>query len=258
MTVPEDREEQRTAKDGFVKATAWEFKYRFWIILAIYFVGFAAPWDFFWNVDGAGPNTHVWGRLAVAMSRGGAMSLGAAFNAVLVAAIVCAVAGAWLRTWGSAYLGVEVMRDSAMHGEAMVADGPYRWMRNPLYVGAWLNLLALTLLMTPSGAVFTVVVLIGFQVRLILGEEAFLREKLGEAYVQYCAKVPRIVPALWPQVAGSGAKGKWGRAALAEIFLWGVAAAYAAVGWRYDARLLLQCVLVSLGASLVVRGVGKK
>jgi hypothetical protein len=39
--------------------------------------------------------------------------------------------------------------------------------------------------------------------------------------------------------------------------MWGVAVTFAALGWRYDAHLLIQGVLVSLGASLVVKGMAK-
>jgi protein-S-isoprenylcysteine O-methyltransferase Ste14 len=240
-----------------MKATQIEFRNRFWIIMAIYVLGFVAPWDFVLHLDGAGPNgagnAHVWGLLAVLLSQGGAMSIAAAFNLLLAVAIACALAGAWLRTWGSAYLGADVMRDTSMRSDGVVADGPYRYVRNPLYLGSWLNLLALALLMPASGAVFAIAMLIGFHLRLILGEEAFLREKLGEPYAAYCAKVPRVLPALRPQVAASGARPRWGQAALAEIFMWGSAVSFAVLGWRYNATLLLQCVLVSLGVALVVK-----
>jgi hypothetical protein len=33
-----------------------------------------------------------------------------------------------------------------------------------------------------------------------------------------------------------------------------VTASFAVLGWQYNAHLLLRCVLVSLGASLVVKG----
>jgi protein-S-isoprenylcysteine O-methyltransferase Ste14 len=240
-----------------MKATRIEFRNRFWIIMAIYVLGFVAPWDFVLHLDGAGPNgagnAHVWGLLAVLLSQGGAMSIAAAFNLLLAVAIACALAGAWLRTWGSAYLGADVMRDTSMRSDGVVADGPYRYVRNPLYLGSWLNLLALALLMPASGAVFAIAMLIAFHLRLILGEEAFLREKLGEPYAAYCAKVPRVLPALRPQVAASGARPRWGQAALAEIFMWGSAVSFAVLGWRYNATLLLQCVLVSLGVALVVK-----
>jgi protein-S-isoprenylcysteine O-methyltransferase Ste14 len=248
-----------------MKATVFEFRFRFWIIMAICILGFVAPWDFVLHLDGAGPNgapgalagwggnAHVWGLLAVPLSKGGAMSIAAAFNLVLAVAIVCAFAGAWLRTWGSAYLGADVMRDTSMRSDGVVADGPYRTMRNPLYLGSWLNLLAMALLMPASGAVFAIMMLIGFHLRLILGEEAFLRGQLGEPYAVYCAKVPRILPALRPQVAASGARPRWGQAALAEIFMWGSAVSFAVLGWRYNTTLLLQWVLVSLGVALVVK-----
>ena len=236
-----------------MKATAFEFRHRFWILTAIYVLGFVAPWDAVLPLDGAGPNAHLWGVLAVLLSKSGIMSIGSAFNLLLVSAILCAGAGAWLRTWGTAYLSADVMSDTRMRGEGMVADGPYRHLRNPLYLGAWIHTLALALLMPASGAGFTIVVLIGFQIRLILSEESFLVGKQGEAYTAYCALVPRLMPALRPRIAASGARPRWAQAALAEIFMWGMTASFAVLGWRYNAFLLTKCVLVWLGVSLVVR-----
>ena len=94
-----------------MKATAWEFRARFWIILAIYTLGFTTPWDAVWHVDARGVNADVWGWAAAGLARGTGMGIGTAFEAVLVAAIVCAVLGAWLRLWGTASLGVDVMSD---------------------------------------------------------------------------------------------------------------------------------------------------
>jgi protein-S-isoprenylcysteine O-methyltransferase Ste14 len=236
-----------------MKASAVEFRLRFWIFLLIYTLGFVTPWDWVLPMDGSGPNAHVWGLLAVLLSKGGVLSIGAAFNVVLVAAILCAGFGAWLRTWASAYLGANVVRDTSMHGEAVVADGPYRYVRNPLYLGSWVHTLALALLMPVSGAVFTLGLVALLQLRLILGEEDFLRARQGEAYVAYCARVPRLLPALRPRVAASGARPRWGQAALAEIFMWGMTASFAVLGWQYNAMLLVRCVLVWLGVSLVVR-----
>jgi protein-S-isoprenylcysteine O-methyltransferase Ste14 len=236
-----------------MKATAFEFRYRFWIFLLIYICGFVAPWDFVRHVDGAGPNTHVWARLAMLLYRDCGVRIGAAFNVVLIVGILCAGLGAWLRTWGSAYLSVDVMRDREMRGDGVVADGPYRYVRNPLYVGVWVFTLALALLMPLSGAVFTLVLIVVHELRLIFGEEAFLREQLGEPYVAYCAKVPRLLPALGPQVPATGARARWTQAALAEIFMWGVTGSFAVLGWQYDAHLLLRAVLVCFGVSLIAR-----
>jgi protein-S-isoprenylcysteine O-methyltransferase Ste14 len=240
-----------------MKATLFEFRFRFWILLGIFALGFVAPWNYWLHLDGAGPNTHAWGRLAIALSRAG-MDISAAFNLLLVIGIVLAFAGAALRTWGTACLGPEVMRDRALHGETLIADGPYRFVRNPLYLGLWLLALALALLMPPSGVVFTLALLVLFQMRLIFAEEAYLSAQLGQVYAEYCARVPRLLPALRPRVPAAGIRPHWGQAAMAEIALWGTAVSFATVGWQYNAHLLIQCVLVSLGAALIVRGVAVK
>lgn len=236
-----------------MSATSFEFRYRFWIVLAIYILGYTAPWDAALHLDGAGPNAHVWGLLAVLLSKSGVLGIGAAFNAVLAVAILCAAAGAWLRTWGEASLGVDAVRDARMRGDAVVATGPYRHLRNPLYLGSWLFSVTLTLLMPASGAIFTLVAISFFLLRLILGEEAFLTEKLGDAYRAYCAHVPRLLPTLRPNRTPCATQLNWLQAVLAETFTWGVTAAFAILGWRYNAHLLLQGILVSFGLSLVVR-----
>jgi protein-S-isoprenylcysteine O-methyltransferase Ste14 len=100
------------------------------------------------------------------------------------------------------------------------------------------------------------------QVRLILGEEAFLGAKLGAPYAAYCALVPRVWPSLKAKVPGAGQVARWGQAFLGEIYFWGVACSFAFAGWRYNASLLMQCVVVSFGLALVgrafVQGVGDR
>jgi len=239
-----------------LNATALEFRLRFWIFLVIYTLGFTSPWDAALHLDGAGPNTHLWAQLAMLLYRDCGLRIGPAFNVVLIAGILSAGVGAWLRTWGSASISVDVMRDRQMRSDSVVADGPYRYLRNPLYVGLWIHTLALTLLMPVTGAIFTLAAVTLFTLRLIFGEEAFLRTRLGEPYAAYCAKVPRLIPALRPQVPPTGAHPHWLQAALAEIFLWCVTASFAIFGWQYDAHLLLRCVLVSLGVSIIARAFG--
>ena len=236
-----------------MKASSVEFRIRFWIFTVIYVLGFFVPWDMVLHLDGHGINSHVWGALAWLLAKSGALSIGAAFNVVLAFGIVCAVLGAWLRTWGTAYLGTRVVLDGGLHGEGVLTDGPFRHLRNPLYLGTWLNTLALALLMPPSGAVFTIVCISFLELRLIVAEEGFLVAKLGEPYRAYCARVPRLIPALRPRVPASGAQPRWLYAVLSELFVWGIALSFAVAGWHYNEVLLLQCVLVSLGASLVAR-----
>jgi protein-S-isoprenylcysteine O-methyltransferase Ste14 len=236
-----------------MNTAAFVFRLRFWIFLVVYTLGFTAPWNMVLHLDGPGPNAHTWGLLAVNLAKAGGLAIDAAFNIVLSLAIVCAFLGAWLRTWGSAYIGADVMLDRQLRGDAVVADGPYRFLRNPLYLGTIFNTLALAVLMPASGAVFTIIMVALLTIQLVLAEESFLTQRLGAAYVEYCKRVPRLLPALRPRVPGTGERARWFQAVLAEIFQWGVAGSFAAVGWRYNAGWLVQCVLVSLGVSLVAR-----
>ena len=183
------------------------------------------------------------------------MDISAAFNLLLVVGIILAFAGAALRTWGTACLGPEVMRDRALHGEKLVAEGPYRFVRNPLYLGSWLNGLALALLMPPSGAIVALVLVMLFQMRLIFAEEAYLSSAARPAIRGLLRACTAPAACVAPRVAGSGKPTRWGQALLTEIFLWGTAVSFAAVGWQYNAHLLIQCVLVSLGAAFIVRGI---
>ena len=237
------------------RATGVEFRFRFLIHTVIIVLGFTAPWDYWLHLDSAGPNPHVWGVLSAHLYKlaPGVLSIGSAFNLLLILATACAFVAAALRTWGTAYIGAPVVQSAAMHGAELVAAGPYRSMRNPLYVGLVIHSLALALLMPPTGAIFCVVTLALFQLRLIGGEEAFLAEKLGEPYRAYCSLVPRIFPALRPRVAASATRPQWGLAFLGEIYMWGVFVVFAALGYRYNAFLLIRGVLVSLGLMLIVR-----
>lgn len=238
-----------------MKASAFEFRFRYLIHTVIYTLGFTTPWNHWLHLD-AMP---TWRVLTAGCVRTGMVGFGVATVLVLVVGILFATAAAGLRTWAAAYLGSGIVQDSSMHGDHMVAAGPYRHMRNPLYVGTFLHTLALALLMQPSGAIFCIVTIGLLQARLIGGEEVFLAAKLGEPYREYCGVVPRLVPSLRPKVAESLVQPRWGLGFLGEIYMWGVVASFlvfvvavAAYG-RYDTFLIIQGVVISLGVSLVAR-----
>lgn len=232
-----------------MKATAIEFRFRFVLHALIYLIGFVAPWNFFLHYD----TIRTWQLLAATVARNGWMGFSGATITVLCAGIALAFAAAAMRTWGAAYLGAGVVHDGGLVGGAVVAAGPYRYVRNPLYLGTVLHTLALALLMPPTGALFCVVAVVLVQLRLIGAEEPFLTAELGESYVAYQAKVPRLVPALRARVAASAVRPMWGTAFIGELYFWGAALSFAVAGWRYNAQLVLQGVIISLGVSLVAR-----
>ncbi len=233
-----------------MKATALEFRLRYLIHTIVYVLGFLAPWDRLLHLD---RDRTAWLFLAAWPASNHWLNFTAATVTLLIIGILCALAAASLRTWAAAYLDSTIVQAASMNGDQVVAAGPYRLLRNPLYLGTFLHTLALALLMPPSGAVFCIVLIGVFQLRLIAGEEAYLTSKLGELYLAYRAKVPALLPALTPRVPASPTQPKWSQAFLGEVYFWGVFLAFVIAGWRYNAFLIIQGVLISLGVSLVAR-----
>ena len=238
---------------NYLRASAIEFRLRYLTHALIFGLGFWAPWDRL--LPRGNPlvlNASAWPALAALPWKAGWLSFPVATEVILVIGIVASTLGALLRTWGSAYLGSSIVKDGAMHA-GIVADGPFRRVRNPLYLGTFLHILALALLMPPTGAIFAVLLTGLVQARLIAGEEWFLSRSLGASYTAYKAAVPRILLSFTPRVPASGAVARWGQAILGETYMIGVALSLAVFGWRYDRILLDKCVLISLGLSLIAR-----
>ncbi|MCI0535561.1 MAG: isoprenylcysteine carboxylmethyltransferase family protein [Verrucomicrobiales bacterium] len=77
----------------------------------------------------------------------------------------------------------------------LVVVGPYRFTRNPMYVGVSLWLVGWSLLAaSPWLAGYTAILVIGFHLRVLLYEEPRLRKQFGDEWVRYAATVPRWWP----------------------------------------------------------------
>jgi len=239
-----------------MRASAIEFRLRMIIQIVIVFFGFWAPWAGGWNF-GWRTSTLVW--LPFELSRSGLASFAAAMPIVIVLGALVALAGAVLRVWGAAYLGYSTVHRGDMQAGAVMADGPYRYMRNPLYLGGWFMMLAVTLLMAPSGALFTTVLITIFFLRLILGEEAFLAKQLGQPYAEYLRSVPRLIPRLRGSLPPAGNAPHWLIAIATEAMPIGTFFTFAVLAWFYDQQqqIMLEGIFWSFLASLLARGLMK-
>jgi protein-S-isoprenylcysteine O-methyltransferase Ste14 len=233
-----------------VRATAIEFRLRMAINAVIIVLGFWAPWIEAWGV-GSRISLLEW--LALELSRTGLVHFTIATPAVIIAGASLAGIGALLRVWGTAYLGSGTVTSAHMKAERVMAAGPYRLVRNPLYLGVWCMVAGMAIVMPPTGALFSMVLLTVFLQRLILGEEAFLSAQLGVSYQAYLADVPRWFPRLRSTTGRSNAKPDWVRGVLSELLPIGVFVALAVFSWTYDNRLVGRAILISFGVSLVVR-----
>lgn len=233
-----------------MRATAIEFRLRMAIMALVITLGFWSPWIDAWGIGGR-ISLMEW--LALEMSRLGLVPFSVATPLVIAAAALIAAAGAVLRVWGTAWLGPGTVNNLRMIAGTVLADGPYRYVRNPLYLGSCFMVAAMAFLMPPTGALFVMVLLTAFLLRLILGEEAFLAARLGDPYQAYLHAVPRLIPRPRSHPLPTGRKPNWLHAVLAEINPIGIFLIFAVLSWRYDHWLMVRAIIVSFGVSLVVR-----
>lgn len=173
-------------------------------------------------------------------------------NADLVERILFAIAAlimvlaALIRTWASAYLHAGVVYAAQVKSASLVADGPYRFVRNPLYFANVLMAMAFGLLMSRLGFVVVLVAMTVFCYRLILREESELQTNQGESYEGYRKAVPRIWPSPWPRIAASGHAAQWSDGFKAESWYWGFALALVAFAVTLKLPLFFGILTVSL------------
>ena len=76
-----------------------------------------------------------------------------------------------------------------------VAAGPYRWMRNPMYIGGLTLLLGFGLANHSPGMVALAVVLtLMMHLFVTLFEEPGLKRRFGSSYERYLESTPRWIP----------------------------------------------------------------
>lgn len=234
-----------------MRASAFEYRFRWPLHGVIYALGFWAPWTFF--LAPLSSRQTLWNVGMGELGRTRLLSFDDSAIALLCAGIFFLGVGAWLRVWGSAYVGSTVVHSSSMHGEALLADGPYRRTRNPLYLGTLLHTFGVALVMPVTGALFAIVLIWLFQVRLAQAEEPFLTARFGRPYRDYAARVPRFLPALTPRVPASGMHPRWLQSCLGEIYMIGAFVTFAVFGWSFNSLTLIKGIVISLGLSLVMR-----
>ena len=231
-----------------MRATEFEFHNRFWLICLAYFLGFGCYRFDHVNVVG-GVVRWIFSRsdppLASLAARHTIQGL-FVFSALLV------TAAAWIRTWAGAYLRSEVVHDMAVRTERLVADGPYRHLRNPLYFGNMLLATGLALLASRAGALVIILGNLLIVLRLIGREEAALSQSQGDGYRAFLAAVPRLWPSLSPRLPAGGERPKWPQAFLGEAWLWIFAVNGFLFAWKLNFHLYETLLWGPAGAYLLM------
>ena len=78
--------------------------------------------------------------------------------------------------------------------DQLVTSGPYRYVRNPIYLGAFTMIIALAFLAANLLLLLPALFVVSLVYMQIDGEEAMLTERFGDEYREYAKRTPRIIP----------------------------------------------------------------
>ena len=202
-----------------MRATYWEFKNRAMVFGLIFGLSFSL---YFLDPQNSATALANWLSAAQRMDANLVARLLFAFATGLL------VVAALFRTWASSYLHSSVVYASEVKTASLVADGPYRRVRNPLYFGNVLLAIGMGAMMSRLGFFVAIAAMLVFCYRLILREESELQASQGQPYELYRKAVPRLWPALRPRTASAGRQATWSAGFKAEFWCWGSAISVAA------------------------------
>jgi protein-S-isoprenylcysteine O-methyltransferase Ste14 len=105
---------------------------------------------------------------------------------VVIVGLTLVVCGVLIRTWAAGTL---------RKREILVQDGPYKFIRHPLYLGSFLLTTGFFVLcgLTLSLILIVVPIFLAY-VFAIRHEERFLADKFGQEWVNYSGRVPGLLP----------------------------------------------------------------
>jgi protein-S-isoprenylcysteine O-methyltransferase Ste14 len=111
--------------------------------------------------------------------------------------IAVTFAGIAFAAWARAYLGGNWSSTVTVKvGHRLVRNGPYRWVRHPIYTGMTLGMLGTAIVRAQlRGAVAVVLMYIGFEIKSKI-EERMMSESFGAEYDDYRSSTGGILPKL--------------------------------------------------------------
>ena len=231
-------------QESFFAATKFEFRFR---VFFISFVFVAAYWCYAFDHVSSGARLATW-----LVRLDPALSFDTWLRVILGLAAVAIFKGAFLRVWGTAYLKASVMNDMKLHTERLVADGPFRHVRNPLYLGNILMCFGLGFTCNRVGFFVLFLGMTIVVVRLLLREEAELRAAQGESYLAYCAAVPRLWYSLRARVPAAGNKPNWFEGFFAEVIIWGAGVSVVVLAITLRTRVFEKVLWTAVGLQTIV------
>jgi S-adenosylmethionine-diacylglycerol 3-amino-3-carboxypropyl transferase len=136
-------------------------------------------------------------RPVMSVALGGLLGLPAPLARALgyLATALVMAAASFLRIWSGSVLTSKRMMSFAVKTDELLSSGPYRLVRNPIYLADLVAFVGFTLCLPPIGLLLPVLLFLHYT-QLIGYEEISLRREFGPAYAAYETRVPRLIPGL--------------------------------------------------------------
>ena len=135
----------------------------------------------------------------------------------VVIGVLFIATGELLRIWAVGYAGASTRARTLGAARDLVTTGPYRYVRNPLYLGNFLLSFGVCLVANVYWLIAVFVVGYFFQyLSIIAVEESYLMESCGPVYQAYRDRVPRFIPRFHSYPEPSSHDFSWSRAVKSE------------------------------------------
>jgi len=197
-------------------ASEFEYRHRFGMMAAVFLFAYA-----FYNLD---HSNVVW---EIVSWNTGLLDKKLIVRLVYTAATVLAGIGASIGTWAAAYRQPHNRRGQS-EKMAFSMGGPFRYVRNPHFLGYFLLLVGLGTFQSRLGFPVFLIGETMLILRLIAREEMRFDQQYGERFRDYRHRVSRLWPSLRPQIAREVQLPHWRQAFVDQAFQWGLVATLAA------------------------------
>lgn len=121
--------------------------------------------------------------------------------ASMVVGFCLMMGGEALRFWGVSIAGSETRTTGTVGGTYLITNGPFAYVRNPLYLGNMIIYAAIgimSLALFPWLLLFAVLWFYVQYYLIVTREEEYLATTFGDEYAAYCSEVPRFIPRFTP------------------------------------------------------------
>jgi len=163
----------------------WEFESRIFVSLTIVLAVCLLSYLLF---DASQANAALAGRL-LRLSQTSSLRIG-----FLIAALLMVLASV-LRMWAGSVLSSDRVMAFKVQKDRLLTRGPYRLVRNPIYLADLIAMNAFGLCLPPTGALLSLLMYAHYS-RLVQYEEISLEAEFGPEFSSYARQVPRLIPNL--------------------------------------------------------------